>query len=482
MTIYTTWAPWDGFEGTASALPMMLDPSRLVATIPSDIANLRGIRAADGRSSGKYYWEVTANVLTNAGAPSWGYVGIRAAGSVLLHDTMLAAISWYTGVPHHNTIWVGTTFTDVVIGTVADGQKFGIAVDFDAKLFWARSDNGQWNGSGTANPATGTGGISFATLNPGPYYPSFDGDQPGQKVTANFGQSAFNFLVPAGFTAGFPALSSPTGNYSYWDRETAQHVTIQPSPRLLITANNSADASGVRAVTGYQTGRYYIEATYEVVPSWPAQQGLIGFATSATTIGSNNPAVLYSSTGHVVLNGSDVSLLTAYHNGDVIGMAIDLDAKRLWVRLNGGLWNNSSSADPAAGTGGIDIAAMFAAGRIYYPYMVSAASAFPQYIANFGPLVAPSGFTAGWPLPPTPVPATATSTGRLIWLDWSDDRGHSYGNPVGQPIGAAGAYLTSVQWQRLGYARDRVFRLTWSVPTATALQGAFVELDSSAKS
>lgn len=69
-----------------------------------------------------------------------------------------------------------------------------------------------------------------------------------------------------------------------------------------------------------------------------------------------------------------------------------------------------------------------------------------------------------------------------VFLEWSDDRGHSYGNPVGQTIGETGQYLTSVQWQRLGYGRDRVFRVTWSVPTLTALQGAYIELDKSPKS
>lgn len=68
--------------------------------------------------------------------------------------------------------------------------------------------------------------------------------------------------------------------------------------------------------------------------------------------------------------------------------------------------------------------------------------------------------------------------GSQIFLDWSDDRGHSFGSPVGHGIGATGRYLTVAQWQRLGYSRDRVFRLTWSVPTATALQGAFIEVDS----
>lgn len=68
-----------------------------------------------------------------------------------------------------------------------------------------------------------------------------------------------------------------------------------------------------------------------------------------------------------------------------------------------------------------------------------------------------------------------------LWLDWSDDRGHTYGNPVGSSFGGVGEYLTSVQYQRLGYARDRLFRLTWYSPTPTALQGAFIEADTSAK-
>lgn len=76
----------------------------------------------------------------------------------------------------------------------------------------------------------------------------------------------------------------------------------------------------------------------------------------------------------------------------------------------------------------------------------------------------------------------ANVAGSQVFLMWSDDRGHSYGSPVGQPIGQTGQYLTVAQWQRLGYARDRVFSLEWSVPVATALLGAYIEVDASAKS
>jgi hypothetical protein len=64
----------------------------------------------------------------------------------------------------------------------------------------------------------------------------------------------------------------------------------------------------------------------------------------------------------------------------------------------------------------------------------------------------------------------------LISLSWSNDRGRSYGNPVTQPMGEAGEYRTSLQWQRLEYSRDRVFKLEWSVACRTALQGCWVDV------
>ena len=62
-----------------------------------------------------------------------------------------------------------------------------------------------------------------------------------------------------------------------------------------------------------------------------------------------------------------------------------------------------------------------------------------------------------------------------VFLRWSDNKGQSYGNPIRQTFGDLGHYLTQVQWQRLGIARDRVFELFWSNPNITALNGAFVE-------
>jgi hypothetical protein len=62
----------------------------------------------------------------------------------------------------------------------------------------------------------------------------------------------------------------------------------------------------------------------------------------------------------------------------------------------------------------------------------------------------------------------------MVSLRWSDTRGASWGNPVMQSLGSAGEYPTSIQFQRLGMARDRVFELSWSAPARTALNGAFI--------
>jgi hypothetical protein len=94
--------------------------------------------------------------------------------------------------------------------------------------------------------------------------------------------------------------------------------------------------------------------------------------------------------------------------------------------------------------------------------------------------------TTPWPPPGPPPPMPGLDnvvctiyplfTSNLVSLRWSDDRGHSWGSWVTQSIGEAGEYRTSLQWQRLAYARDRCFEISWSVAMPTALQGCFVDV------
>ncbi len=62
-----------------------------------------------------------------------------------------------------------------------------------------------------------------------------------------------------------------------------------------------------------------------------------------------------------------------------------------------------------------------------------------------------------------------------VSLSWSDDKGVSYGNPVMQSLSKTGKFLTTISWNRLGQARDRVYKLSWAANCKTALNGGFID-------
>ena len=64
-----------------------------------------------------------------------------------------------------------------------------------------------------------------------------------------------------------------------------------------------------------------------------------------------------------------------------------------------------------------------------------------------------------------------------LTLRWSNDRGVSYGNGLQQSLGRTGEYRTVPSWSRLGFARDRVFELSWTAAAATALNGAWIQVE-----
>jgi len=80
-------------------------------------------------------------------------------------------------------------------------------------------------------------------------------------------------------------------------------------------------------------------------------------------------------------------------NGDVIDVAVDRANNLIWIRVNGGDWNNDSTASPTDALGGLDIS--FISGTVYPgldPYHYSGVSG--QFTLNQTPQHAtPAGFT-----------------------------------------------------------------------------------------
>jgi hypothetical protein len=73
------------------------------------------------------------------------------------------------------------------------------------------------------------------------------------------------------------------------------------------------------------------------------------------------------------------------------------------------------------------------------------------------------------------ITGVVATLGPNLYLRWSDDRGATWSNPVANSFGTSGDFINSLQFQRLGMARDRVFELFWSSANRTALGGAWIE-------
>lgn len=94
----------------------------------------------------------------------------------------------------------GGTFTSLTtINGYTANQVVEVAVDYDAQKVWFRTPAGAnlWNNSGTANPATGVGGITF--VNQGCNTINVFMADASSVVTINLGDSTFTGTVPSGF-------------------------------------------------------------------------------------------------------------------------------------------------------------------------------------------------------------------------------------------------------------------------------------------
>lgn len=164
----------------------------------------------------------------------------------------------------------------------------------------------------------------------------------------------------------------------------------------------------------------------------------------------------------------------------VCDQSTELWHERAWTDNNGNL--NRHRANCVANAYGMNVVGDWQNGNLYKFNLntftdvgqpISRIRSFP-HIENNGNRISYQSFTADMAVGNSTLDVSAAPPS--VSLRWSDDRGASYGNKLEQSLGAAGQYLTSVQWNRLGLARDRVFELSWSENCQTALNGAWIEM------
>lgn len=165
-----------------------------------------GIRATTSTATGKVQFEVLCGANTLIGFSTSAFSLTGNLGEVVNALLVLNQGSIFSN---------GNAAVNGLDGYVA-GNVMTIAIDFTAQLIWTRNSTTnptKWNNSGTANPATGTGGISFAFMAGATQYFATLTNNPGDTTTVNFGATPFVTALPAGFSAyGAATTLNPADN------------------------------------------------------------------------------------------------------------------------------------------------------------------------------------------------------------------------------------------------------------------------------
>ena len=235
-------------------------------------------------------------------------------------------------------------------------------------------------------------------------------------------------LAVGGLPVTFVADSNywpPAGGgttYVTWDAATVTAVTLSGGNLVATNTGTTSNNQGARvaASTAKSTGKYYFEIAFTTLTSTGANSNN-GFGVGTTASSYTNlsqfgtDGVTVAQYGGVNASGSYLGNLVGQRaSGDVIGIAVDLDNRKVWFRVApSGNWNNNATYNPATNTGGSTIVS-----GSYTPVFISGGlggTASNVVTANFGASAftgaVPSGFTAGWPVDPAPPVTYATFGG-----------------------------------------------------------------------
>lgn len=292
---------------------------------------------------------------------------------------------------------------------------------------WAAHNGGDWNNDPSADPATGVGGYAIAPFELGnPVYAAMMGDV--SIIEANLGASPFTYSVPSGFISGWPAV--PSGFTTIDPSKTSGDITL--SSGNLTGAMNPSLGLGL-SVDGYGSGKFY----------WEYQISGLDIFTHAGGMGIIPNGGSFPGDGEGWVNGAGVNLDSIYVNntqysGLFTGIS-DGDTMRIAIQFE---------SEGIVGVAGIGHAGTISVNSI------AGAILTLRELTGVSPYL-DSGIA-------------------YVSLRWSDDGGNTWGSPLILPLGATGAFYTSLLWQQLGYSRDRVFEISHAANGQTALQGVFL--------
>jgi hypothetical protein len=267
---------WAQIAQTLSSIATTFDPTYKDTSVSLTNNNLTanfagtqaGVLGTVGYAAGQHYFEAT---FAQGNSSSNASVGIAPRNEDLSsqvgYDDGSGAIAVFqnSGNVYANGSKLGSSS-----GFSNNGAVVGVAVDSNRKLVWFRVNGGKWNGSTSADPATGVGGFAYAgTAN---MYPALCSD-----AVAEF---TLNLAGP---------FQSPTpGGYKSWSADALEYVVPLATDSV----------PGIASFGGGLT----IDAAGHVTADTFYALNTIA-ATNAVQIDLTNPVPVY----RVILNGESAT-------------------------------------------------------------------------------------------------------------------------------------------------------------------------------
>ena len=222
-----------------------------------------------------------------------------------------------------------------------------------------------------------------------------------------------NDFASSGLAAADQMSDTPTNNSSIFSpiascNVSGQTLTISDG-NLRTSAGGTANAIEAITQIGPSSGKYYAEFTLNAAPQLSNQYPVIGVIGADLNITGGNNIGNSTYRGYIP-NGTisgGASYGDTFGNGDVIGVALDLDNQKIWFSKNGTYQN---SGDPAAGS---NAAFTNLTDGLFYRFCIGhAGSSATDVTGNFGAsafaTAAPTGFKA---LNTSNIPAPTISDG-----------------------------------------------------------------------
>ena len=126
----------------------------------------------------------------------------------------------------------------------------------------------------------------------------------------------------------------------------------------LVSSNASNKFGGVSTI-GVSSGKWYAEFKYGSSSSDYGGVGIFGDPQAAARanqgVGKQSNSYSYRSDAYKLIENTDTSYGNTYGNGDIIGVALDLDNMKLYFSKNGTWQNSGDPTSGSTGTGAIPI-------------------------------------------------------------------------------------------------------------------------------